>query len=255
MNDQKTRRHDRSIVPQFGAELEAIRKELCRLGLPLSSREMSDAQEFNLIKRFVAACRQQWPGAKIVLRPNQDGASTGANAPINPEPAPGDHVMIIENFTDDLDTPTEADLDSCYGSKYLSATDLGDRKIRTKIVKVRKVGLPQQGGSVRNRFVLSFASLDKEMVLNTTNKNALVEVLGRRPADWIGAEVGIYAEPTTFAGKPTKGLRLRVLNKPAARSAPQPALSLAQRLAAEPSSLEQAGDPGFASAENFGPAE
>jgi hypothetical protein len=163
--------------------------------------------------------------------------------------------MISENFTDDLNTPTEADLDSCYGSKYLSATDLGDRKIRTKIVKVRKEGLQQQGGPVRNKFVLSFASLDKEMVLNTTNKNALVEVLGRRPADWIGAEVGIYAEPTTFAGKPTKGLRLRVLNKPAARSAPQPALSLAQRLAAEPSSLEQAGDPGFASAENFGPAE
>jgi hypothetical protein len=252
MNDQKTRRRDHSIVPQFGTELEAIRKELCRLGLPLSSREMSDAQEFILIKRFVAACRQQWPGAKIVLRPNQDGASTGASAPINPEPAPGDPAMISEDFTDDLDTPTEADLDSCYGSKYLSAADLGDQKIRSKIAKVRKVGLQQQGGGpVRNKFVLSFASLDKEMVLNTTNKNALVEVLGRRPADWIGAEVGIYAEPTTFAGKPTKGLRLRVLNKPAARSAPQPAPSLAQRLAAEPSSSE---DPGFASAENFEPA-
>jgi hypothetical protein len=216
---------------------------------------MSDAQEFNLIKRFVAACRQQWPGAKIVLRPNQDGASTGADVPINPEPAPGDPVMISENFTDDLNTPTEADLDSCYGSKYLSATDLGDRKIRTKIARVRKEGLPQQGGQVRKKFVLSFASLDKEMVLNTTNKNVLVEILGRRPADWIGAEVGIYAEPTTFAGKPTKGLRLRVLNKPAATSAPQPAPSLAQRLAAEPSSAEQAGDPGFASAGNFGPAE
>jgi hypothetical protein len=43
----------------------------------------SDAQEFNLIKRFVAACRQQWPGAKIVLRP--DGAPTGANTPIQLE--------------------------------------------------------------------------------------------------------------------------------------------------------------------------
>jgi hypothetical protein len=47
--------------------------------------EMSDAQEFFQIQRFVAACRQQWPGAKIVLRPNHGAASIGANAPPTPE--------------------------------------------------------------------------------------------------------------------------------------------------------------------------
>jgi hypothetical protein len=50
--------------------------------------EMRDAQEFFQIQRFVAACRQQWPGAKIVLRLNQDGASIGAAAPITPNPHP-----------------------------------------------------------------------------------------------------------------------------------------------------------------------
>jgi hypothetical protein len=59
------------------------------------------------------------------------------------------------------------------------------------------------------------------MVLNTTNKNALVDELGKRPANWIGAEVGIYTEPTTYNGKPTRGLRLRVLNKPAATPPPK----------------------------------
>jgi hypothetical protein len=50
---------------------------------PIEQRlsKMSDAQEFFQIQRFVAACRQQWPGAKIVLRPKQDGASADANAP------------------------------------------------------------------------------------------------------------------------------------------------------------------------------
>lgn len=48
--------------------------------------EMSNAQEFFHIQQFVAACRQQWPGAKIVLRPNQDGESIGADMPINPNP-------------------------------------------------------------------------------------------------------------------------------------------------------------------------
>jgi hypothetical protein len=45
------------------------------------------AEEFHQIKKFVTACRRQWPGATIVLRP--DGAPTGANAPTNPKPAPG----------------------------------------------------------------------------------------------------------------------------------------------------------------------
>lgn len=38
----------------------------------------------------------------------------------------------------DLDTPTEHDLEQAYGSKYLQATDIGDKKIRAKIAKVRK---------------------------------------------------------------------------------------------------------------------
>jgi hypothetical protein len=75
----------------------------------------------------------------------------------------------MTDFEDD--TPTEADLDACYGSKYLSATEVGDRKIRTKIARVRKQALPQQGGGTRTKFVLSFSTIDKEMVLNATNKD------------------------------------------------------------------------------------
>jgi hypothetical protein len=42
--------------------------------------EMLDAQEFHRIKEFVAACRRQWPGARIVLRPDHDAASAPADA-------------------------------------------------------------------------------------------------------------------------------------------------------------------------------
>jgi hypothetical protein len=45
-------------------------------------------QEFQQIQKFVAACRRQWPGAMIVLRP--DGVRTGASTPTNPKPAPGE---------------------------------------------------------------------------------------------------------------------------------------------------------------------
>lgn len=122
--------------------------------------------------------------------------------------------MGDERYEDDLSTPTEAELNECYGSKYLSAADLGDKKIRTRIAKVRKEAMRQQSGSERSRFVLYFTTLDKPMVLNATNKNALTDKLGTVPADWINTEIGLYIESTTFAGKPVKGLRLKVLSGP-----------------------------------------
>jgi hypothetical protein len=133
-------------------------------------------------------------------------------------------------------TPTDEDLDACYGSTYLSATEVGNRKIRAKIARVRMEPLRQQGGTMRPKFILAFTTLEKEMVLNSTNKNALVDKLGKRPADWIGAEVGIYTEPTMYGGKPTRGLRLRVLNKPAATAVPKPS----PRPAPKPASAEEA---------------
>jgi hypothetical protein len=130
---------------------------------------------------------------------------------------------MSDDFSDDLETPTEADLDSCYGSKYLGAVDIGDKKIRTRIGKVRKETMQQQGGKPeRAKFVIYFTTIDKPMVLNATNKNALVDKLGRVPANWVNADIGLYTENTQFQGKPTKGLRLRVLGpaKTAAKAAP-----------------------------------
>ena len=91
---------------------------------------------------------------------------------------------------DDHDTPSEADLDLCYGSKFLSATELGDRKIRTRIRKVRKALLRGQDGKEKNKFVLSFSNLDKGLVANPTNIKTLVDALGKAPSGWLNAEVG-----------------------------------------------------------------
>ena len=130
--------------------------------------------------------------------------------------------MVTEFVEDDLSTPTEADLEDCYGSKYLSASDLGDKKIRTRIGKIRKEAMRQQSGAERSKFVIYFTTLDKPMVLNATNKNVLVDALGKVPASWGGADIGLYTENTQFAGKPVKGLRLRVLGpaKTTAKAAP-----------------------------------
>jgi hypothetical protein len=41
------------------------------------------AQEFRQIQKFAAACRRQWPGAKICLRLDYDDAPASAGAPPN----------------------------------------------------------------------------------------------------------------------------------------------------------------------------
>jgi hypothetical protein len=136
-----------------------------------------------------------------------------------------------QEFNDDVVTPTEADLTSCYGSKYLSAEEVGDRKIRTKVAKVWMEELQRPNGKSQKRFLLGFTTVDKALVLNLTNKTTLVDALGKNPADWIGAEVGLLTEPTMMSGKPTRGVRMRVLNKPLGSkrgdTAPAPALKRA----------------------------
>jgi hypothetical protein len=84
--------------------------------------DAANAQEFHQIQKFVAAWRRQWPGAMIVLRP--DGAPIAANAPSNLKPAPGESPMSDFDY---LETPTEADLNACYGSK---------RRIRRNFVAI-----------------------------------------------------------------------------------------------------------------------
>jgi hypothetical protein len=90
-------------------------------------------------------------------------------------------------------------------------------------VKVRKVDLRGGDGTNRVKFVIHFEHLDKGMVVNSTNANELIEKLGRKPANWIGAHVGLYVDPSvTYAGKRVAGLRLRVLG---AGTTAQPAVS------------------------------
>jgi hypothetical protein len=131
--------------------------------------------------------------------------------------------MTTEFIEHDADTPTEHDLDLAYGSKYLSAADVGDKKIRAKIVKVRKEEMRGDDGKTRTKFVLFLEGLDKPMVLNATNKDVLADNYGRVPAKWIGCTVGVLVDNNvTFQGKRTKGLRLRYIAAPKATPATDP---------------------------------
>lgn len=211
----------------------------------MNAHKMSgQAREFHQIQKFVAACRRQWPGAKIVPRSNVatlSGASAANAMNLHPR-----KTTMSDEFNEDINTPSEADMASMYGSKYLSVADIGDRKIRAKIVKVGKEEQRQQNGSTRKKAILFFANLDKGLVLNAVNKAELDEKLGRSPAAWINAEIGLFAAATTFGGKAIQGLRLRVIYKPGSAAAPAPKPAPQPTAAEEAPWPEESGDPGFA---------
>jgi hypothetical protein len=106
------------------------------------------------------------------------------------------------------------DFNGVYGSKMLSAAELGDRKLRVKIKFLSKEPLQGRnpGEQPRDRIVLDFEGTEKRVVLNATNFKVLCEELGGDPKKWIGVEIEISAETTTYSGRPVKGLRVRVLN-------------------------------------------
>jgi hypothetical protein len=158
-----------------------------------------------------------------VLRPNHGGASADEGAsPSNLTPKQKEVQMNQEWGEDNLLTPTAADLESAYGSRFVSASDVGGKKIRAKIAKVWMEELPQMNGQqARKKCVVGFLNLPKPIALNATNKDTLVKDISKNPADWIGAEIGIYTEPTKNPqGQSVMGLRLRVLSR-AGVAAPQ----------------------------------
>src|SRR6516165_1942547 len=120
------------------------------------------------------------------------GAST--RVPYLSSAPKGDIVMNDEFPEHDLDTPTEDDLKLMYGSKHLAVSDIGARKIRTKIKKVGKEELRREDGTKRTRIVLGLEDIDKPMVVNATIKDLLVATLGGVPSKWVGASVGIYVD-------------------------------------------------------------
>ena len=106
---------------------------------------------------------------------------------------------MSEEYTEhDLETPTEQDLDAAYGSKFLSSSDIGDRKIKTKIAKVRQEEMRADNGKTRKKFVLFLDGIDKPMVLNATRQAHVRSAAARVAASCGGgSDAGTEADDQT----------------------------------------------------------
>ena len=99
------------------------------------------------------------------------------------------------------------DFDDLYGSQYLVASDL-KKPFTATIEEVEQQDFARQGERQRMKAVLHLKDVRKPIVLNKTNALNLAEAFGKDFDDWRGKRIAVKAEPTTFAGKRTMGLRL-----------------------------------------------
>jgi hypothetical protein len=153
--------------------------------------------------------------------------------------------MMSDEFPEtDLDMPAEKDLDEAFGSRFLGVVDIGDKKIRTKILQVKKDDVKdRESGKLKKKILLFFENIDKALILNAVNRDTLVHAFGKNPAGWKNATVGIFVDPNvTFGGQRKGGVRLRALLPPAAaKPAPAPA---AKPTAAPANEWVEKDDPG-----------
>jgi hypothetical protein len=95
-----------------------------------------------------------------------------------------------------------------FKGSFLKAADLGGKPRRYTIdsVGMEKVGDDQKP-------VIRFQEADQSLVLNKTNGSVLREAWGDEIDNWVGNQVILKTEKTTFSGKLTDCIRVAVPQK------------------------------------------
>lgn len=121
-----------------------------------------------------------------------------------------------------------ASFSDMYGSRYVSAEDLGGREPTVTISKAYQEMLTdRQNNQTKPRIIIMFKDKTKGLVLNKTNAKTLA--LGTQTEDWnqwVGTRVVLYTVPTQMGD----GVRLRIAQLPAKKT-PAPAMAAADAAA------------------------
>ena len=109
-----------------------------------------------------------------------------------------------------LAKPEENDdaFNDMYGSAWVSPDDV-KKPFRTTIEDWERQTFNVPGGKgEKDKIVLTLKGVKKKLVLNKTNALSLASKFGKVPANWVGKQVLVKKEMTSYAGKPTPGVRI-----------------------------------------------
>ena len=113
-------------------------------------------------------------------------------------------------------------------SSYLKQSDTDENGVICTVSKVEQKNVARDDEAPEHKWIVYFAEIEKAMVLNSTNINALAKACNSDDTDdWVGKEVVLYVDPTIgYGGKVTGGLRIKKYAQPQApKSVSRPAPS------------------------------
>jgi hypothetical protein len=101
-------------------------------------------------------------------------------------------------------------LDSIFPSNYIKATDVEDGEVQVAITDIKMEDIGQDADKESKAVVYFDHFGSRGLVLNKTNGIALAEISGSRSCDdWIGLQVTLYKDKTSFQGRRVDCLRIK----------------------------------------------
>jgi hypothetical protein len=119
--------------------------------------------------------------------------------------------------------PTAEDFDRINGKKYLSKDDVGDDEVTAVITDAVIEPIREKDGTTKEKYVVSFDTFDKSLVLNATNKSFLGEAFGKDATKWVGNKVVVYVDNSVLFNGNRGGLRLKLPPKKPVKRLSRPA--------------------------------
>ncbi len=96
-------------------------------------------------------------------------------------------------------------------SKYLKAEDdFKDGEVQEFTITNVRLDTVGTGDEAQKKYILSFAEIERELTLNTTNLNVCLALFGKDDTDWRDKKIKVRREKTSFGGKVVACLRIQV---------------------------------------------
>jgi hypothetical protein len=105
-----------------------------------------------------------------------------------------------------------------YSGNWVKAEDLHQEYTPVVLTQIRPEAIRQDSGADRTMLCVGFHGAEKRLILNVTNYNTLVEILGPNEDAWEGHQVNLHKTTTQMAGKTVACIRI----VPAQQQAPPP---------------------------------
>jgi hypothetical protein len=106
--------------------------------------------------------------------------------------------------------------DEIYGTgKYLKAADLDGTPLVLKIKATEVKEMKDFNGQPAKKLIVYFGRKAKPLIVNRTNFDSIMDVLGEDTEDWLGGEIEVYGTTTDVNSKNVDCIRVRA---PSSRS-------------------------------------